>query len=58
MHTYTCKYNMLERKIQILNNYCQVTTLPVDFIMHEYPHNYFENITKTRKNVSYVTWGP
>jgi len=33
-------------KIKILNN----STLPVDFIMHEYLHKYFENIKNWKKN--------
>jgi len=30
--------------------------LPVDLIMHEYLHKYFENIKKQGKCLSYVTW--
>jgi len=37
----------------MLNN----TSLPRDFIMHEYFQKYFENIKKL-EFFSYVTWGP
>ena len=43
MHTYTCKFNIGNSHIEL------VTTLPVDFIMHEYLQNYFENIKKLEK---------
>jgi len=38
-------------KIQIL----EVTALPVDFIMHEYLHKYFENIKKLENKTFFHT---
>jgi len=40
MHTYTCKYKTCWN--ENLSN--SATGSPVDFIMHEYLHKYFENI--------------